>query len=119
REGAKTDEAHPAIYPTGIIPEGITDEESRLYDMITKSFLSCFADSATVARLRVVADVGSEKYVVNGAKITDQGWLGFYDYTKLEERELPAFKKGAKLSVSGADLKEMQTQPPKRYSKAT
>ncbi len=119
KEGMKTDEAHPAIYPTGIMPEGITDEEARLYDMITKRFLSVFADSATVARLRVVADIGGEKYAANGAKVTDPGWLGFYDYTKLEERELPAFKKGSKLPVSGTDMKEMQTQPPRRYSKAT
>lgn len=119
KEGQKADEAHPAIYPTGITPSGITDEEERLYDMIVKRFLSCFADSATVARLRVVVDIGGEKYAANGAKITNPGWLAYYDYTKLEERELPAFSKGGKPRVSDTDIKEMQTQPPKRYSKAT
>ncbi len=119
KEGAKTDEAHPSIFPTGVTPEGMSEEEARLYDMITKRFLSVFADAATVARLRIVADFGGEKYVANGAKITDKGWLEYYDYTQLEEKELPRFDKGAKAVASKVDMAEMKTQPPKRYSKAT
>jgi DNA topoisomerase-1 len=119
KEGAKTDEAHPAIFPTGVTPQGVTEEEARLYDLITKRFLGCFADAATVARLRVVADFNGEKYVANGARVTDKGWLEFYDYTKLEERELPTFTKGARVSAMKVDMNEMKTQPPKRYSKAT
>ncbi|HUC39013.1 MAG TPA: DNA topoisomerase I [Candidatus Acidoferrum sp.] len=119
KEGAKTDEAHPAIYPTGVLPVGMNEEEARIYDIITKRFLGCFADAATVARLRVVADFNGEKYSANGAKITDKGWLEFYDYTQLEEKELPTFQKGARVPASKVDMKEMQTQPPKRYSKAT
>lgn len=119
KEGAKTDEAHPSIFPTGVTPSGLSEEEARLYDMITKRFLSVFADAATVARLRIVADFGGEKYVANGAKITDKGWLEYYDYTQLDEKELPRFDKGAKAVASKVDMKEMMTQPPKRYSKAS
>ena len=119
KEGAKTDEAHPAIFPTGVAPSGMTEEERKLYDLITKRFLSVFADPATVARLRAVADFGGEKYAANGAKTIDKGWLEFYDYTHLEERELPPFSKGTRVSASKVDMREMKTQPPKRYSKAT
>ncbi len=119
KEGAKTDEAHPAIYPTGVTPTGLTQEESRLYDLIAKRFLSVFADPATVARVRVVADFGGEKYAANGARVTSKGWLEFYDYTKLEEKELPQFSKGMRVQSSRVDMREMKTQPPKRYSKAT
>ncbi|MCL5115333.1 MAG: DNA topoisomerase I [Candidatus Marsarchaeota archaeon] len=118
-EGAKTDEAHPAIFPTGMVPAQLTREEQMLYDMITKRFLACFAEPAIVARMRVVADFGGEKYSANGAKMVKKGWLEFYEYTKLEERELPYFVKGAAAAASRVDIKEMQTQPPKRYSKAT
>ncbi len=118
-EGAKADEAHPAIFPTGVIPAQLTGEEQMLYDMITKRFLACFAEPAVVARMRIVADFGGEKYSANGAKITRKGWLEFYDYTKLEEKELPRFSKGSAATASKVDMKEMKTQPPKRYSKAT
>lgn len=118
KEGAKTDEAHPSIFPTGVTPSGMTEEEARLYDMITKRFLSVFADAATVARLRIVADFAGEKYVANGAKITEKGWLEFYYYTQLEEKELPRFEKGTKAIATRVETAEMKTQPPKRYSKA-
>ncbi len=52
----KTDEAHPAIYPTGIIPKNLTDVESRLYDLIVKRFLACFAPYAKVAKIKVVVN---------------------------------------------------------------
>ena len=32
--GKKTDPAHPAIYPTGIVPKGLNPYESKLYDLI-------------------------------------------------------------------------------------
>ncbi len=119
KEGAKTDEAHPSIFPTGIKPSGLTQEEERLYDLIVKRFLSVFSDPATVARMRVVAAFGEEKYAANGSKTIEKGWLEFYDYTQLEEKELPMFKKGGNVSASNVEMKELETQPPKRFSKAT
>ena len=119
REGAKSDEAHPAIFPTGVRPEGMSAEEAKLYDIITKRFLSVFAEPATVARMRVTASFDGERYTANGARVTVPGWLEFYDYTKIEERELPSFERGERASASEVEMREMVTQPPKRYSKAT
>ncbi|HUY70313.1 MAG TPA: DNA topoisomerase I [Candidatus Baltobacteraceae bacterium] len=117
-EGIKTDEAHPAIYPTGIQASGLSDVEERLYDLITRRFLSCFAPNAKVARTRVVVAMGQETYSANGAMILDKGWLAYYPFTTLSEKTLPQLKKGQKVSASSVDMREMMTQPPKRYSKA-
>jgi DNA topoisomerase-1 len=119
KEGAKSDEAHPSIFPTGVRPAELSAEEARLYDIITKRFLSVFAEPATVVRMKVTVDFAGEKYSANGARVANPGWLEFYDYTKVEERELPPMSRGDRVAASAMEMKQMETQPPKRYSKAT
>jgi DNA topoisomerase-1 len=43
--GKKTDPAHPAIYPTGIIPK-LEEQKMRIYDLIARRFLATFGDDA-------------------------------------------------------------------------
>ncbi len=117
-EGTKTDEAHPAIFPTGVMPSGLTAQEARLYDMIARRFLACFAEFATVGRTKVTAAIGNERYSASGATILKPGWLEFYTYAKIDEKMLPDFKKGARVSVSDVQMQDLETQPPRRYTKA-
>ena len=117
-EGAKTDEAHPAIFPTGVMPSGLTAQEARLYDMIVRRFLACFAEFATVGRTKVTVAVGNEKYSAAGATILKPGWLEFYTYAKIDEKMLPAFKKGERVHISDVQMQDLETQPPRRYTKA-
>ena len=44
--GKKTDPAHPAIYPTGIIPSDLEGRDFKVYDLIVRRFLATFADPA-------------------------------------------------------------------------
>jgi DNA topoisomerase-1 len=117
-EGQKTDEAHPAIFPTGEMPSGMSDVEASLYDIIASRFLSCFAPNAQTERVKVMVSFGSQTYAASGRHVTHRGWLDFYKYAKLEETEMPAFAKGERVSPDKTEMKEMKTQPPKRYSKA-
>ncbi|MCW6159803.1 MAG: DNA topoisomerase I [Candidatus Micrarchaeales archaeon] len=117
-EGAKTDEAHPAIFPTGDMPSGLAAQEARLYDMIVRRFLACFAEFAIVGRTKVTVAIGGEKYSASGATILKPGWLEFYTYAKIDEKMLPDFKKGARVSVSDVQMQDLETQPPRRYTKA-
>ncbi len=118
KEGAKVDEAHPAIYPTGILPAAMSAQEARLYDMIVRRFLACFAEDALVSRGKVTAKFGEESYVANGSSVVRRGWMEFYTYAKIDEKMLPQFKKGSKAMASAVNLGELKTQPPKRYTKA-
>ena len=117
-EGMKTDEAHPAIYPTGVMPKGLTDQEGKLYNLIVKRFMACFAPYAKVARMKVVIKAGAEKYTVSGSRTIEKGWFEFYEYAVAKEKLLPEFKKGEHIQISKAYMQELQTQPPKRYGKA-
>ncbi len=119
-EGAKTDEAHPAIYPTGDKAERLTDEEAKLYDLIVKRFLSCFADEAVKANTKVTLDANGERYVARGSRIKHPGWTEFYKpYYRADEVEIPAFQKGAEITPKKIFEKELKTEPLKRFTKAS
>ncbi|MDE1855462.1 MAG: DNA topoisomerase I [Candidatus Micrarchaeota archaeon] len=118
-EGRKEDEAHPAIYPTGEMPAKLTVEEEKLYDLITRRFLSAFAEPATIEHTDVQLLVAQEKYEAKGSRIVNYGWLSYYTYYKPEESHMPAFKLGAMLPVEKAQSKKLVTKPPDRYTKAS
>jgi DNA topoisomerase-1 len=100
------------------MPKELSVTEQNLYNLIVERFISCFAGYAKLAKSRVVIASGGETYSANGTKIIERGWLDFYSFASLGERELPDFKKGERVQVSKLEMREMLTQPPKRYSKA-
>ena len=118
-EGKKDDPAHPAIHPTGQAG-GMGERESRLYDLIVKRFLSCFAEPAMRESQKVVVQSGKEKYSASGNRTTKQGWFEIYaPYVKLEEVTLPEFSEGEQVPLSNFNIGEKKTQPPKRYTAAS
>ncbi|MEM3791417.1 MAG: DNA topoisomerase I [Candidatus Micrarchaeaceae archaeon] len=118
REGKKEDEAHPAIYPTGEEPKGLTEEEKQIYDLIARRFLSCFYPGATINRKSVWVRAGEEIYSAAGAKVKDQGWLSAYKFYSVKETDLSMFKTGEQLNGEFF-IEELKTEPPKRYTKAS
>ncbi|MGC8479601.1 MAG: DNA topoisomerase I [Candidatus Micrarchaeia archaeon] len=118
-EGAKQDEAHPAIYPTGVLPKKLTPEEAKIYDLIVKRFLSCFAEYSKMEKRSLTIDANGEKYHIVGDVVKEKGWLSFYEpYYKPKELEIPMLEVGSEVSLEDAYIKEAQTEPPKRYGKA-
>jgi len=120
-EGKKSDPAHPAIHPTGLLPgKNLPDKEKKLYDLIAKRFLSCFGEWAKRASMSVKISIGPEAFGASGSRTTYQGWFESYSpYVKLDEVSLPAYKEGEKVVVSKVKMDEKQTQPPKRYTDAS
>ncbi len=118
-EGMKEDEAHPAIYPTGEQPKTLTEEEGKIYDLITKRFLSCFAEYATIEATRITLDASGEEYTANGSLVKKKGWLEFYGYYKPNEATLPDMEPGKPVKPDKIFSKKGVTEPPKRYSKAS
>jgi DNA topoisomerase-1 len=117
-EGTKIDAAHPAIFPTGLMATGLSSYEERLYDLIARRFLACFAEPAKVAREKLTAKFGKEQYTAAGSRILEQGWLSFYTYARIDEKILPEFKKGEHVAASRVEMASLMTQPPRRYTKA-
>ena len=119
REGSKFDEAHPAIFPTGVIPKNLSRSEEMLYDLIARRFLSCFEKPAVISTGKIVVRFGNEKYAASGKRVIERNWLDSYRYARVEEATLPVLKSGERARGDKAELRELKTLPPKRYTKAS
>ncbi len=119
-EGKKTDPAHPAIFPTGEMPEKMPSTHNKLYDLIVRRFFSVFGKPATVESQNVGLDVGGQPFHIHGRRLIEKGWISHYAlYTGTEEVLLPPLKEGQKLKVKETLFEEKETQPPARYNPAS
>ncbi|PLW80519.1 DNA topoisomerase I [Candidatus Woesearchaeota archaeon] len=118
-EGSKTDDAHPAIYPTGLIKE-LQGRDKSLYELIVRRFMAVFADSATRETMTVTFDVKNEPFILKGTRTVVQGWQEFYGrFVQQKEEELEAFNKGKEIPIKSIDLDKKMTKPPNRYTAAS
>jgi len=119
-EGSKTDDAHPAIFPTGIAPKKITAEQQKLYDLIVRRFLATFGDPAVRETMKVFLDVKDEIFIAEGSRTVEENWHIFYKpYVKFKEFEFPALKVGEVLPVLKISKLDKQTEPPNRYTESS
>lgn len=120
REGKKVDPAHVAIYPTGEIPKGLTNQQRYLYRLIVKRFFSVFGNPAVRETTKVILNVNNHLFISTGVKTLNQGWLRYYEeFVKLDDQLLPELKIGQIMRVKDLKMEEKETQPPKRYSQAS
>lgn len=118
-EGKKEDPAHPAIHPTGMMGSA-GEKEMKLYDLIAKRFLSCFAKPAVREAQKIEIAAGSEAYSASGTRTVTPEWFAIYaPYVKLEDETLPPFSEGESVLLSNFKMDEKKTQPPKRYTAAS
>ncbi|MBI4014353.1 MAG: DNA topoisomerase I [Candidatus Aenigmarchaeota archaeon] len=119
-EGARSDSAHPAIYPSGETPVRAGDKQKKVYDLIVRRFLSCFGEPAKRESQKVVLDASGEKFILHGKRTIEAGWLAIYGkYAQREDAALPAMSKGDTLTVVKAESLAKETQPPARYSQGS
>ena len=118
--GKKTDPAHPAIYPTGIIPKFKRDYERKVYDLIVRRFFAVFGDPATRETMIVNLDCNKENVIAKGTTTLEKGWFELYGkYVMLKEEELPKIKEGDICNVEKIEKLDKETTPPKRYTEAS
>ncbi len=118
--GKKTDPAHPAIYPTGLIPTNLKPKEQKVYDLIVKRFLATFAKAAIRETMEVLLDVKGELFFTKGTRTLEANWHAYYQsYLKLEEITLPDMKEGEIVLIKKIDKVDKETQPPKRFNQAS
>ena len=118
--GKKTDPAHPAIYPTGIVPKKLEGREEKIYDLVVRRFCATFGEPAVRETMKIFFDVQDEKFISKGTRTVEKGWHEFYGpYVTLEEAELPSMKKGDKVKIKKIQMHDKETQPPKRYTESS
>jgi DNA topoisomerase-1 len=115
-EGKKSDPAHPSIYPTGESPEGLSPDEKKIYDLIVRRFLSCFAHDAIIENKIVSVVINELKFLTRGMEIREKGWLNIYK-AKMNEKEIPTIN--GTVDIIEQRIEEKMTQPPYRYTPAS
>jgi len=118
KEGKKEDPAHPAIYPTGNLPERELDEsEKRIWDLVVRRFMAVFAEPAVKQSMKVTINVNGHRFFVRGRQTLKEGWQKFYaPYIRSEEVMLPPIKEGDRLKIKKVILEDKFTKPPPRYN---
>ena len=119
---------HHAIIPTGVQPQGLSDMEARVFDLIARRFIAVFYPDCKFSITTVIGEADKIEFKVTGKQILEPGWRVLFaketkdsvEETKdnEEERALPAFTKGESGPHEPA-LYEKWTQPPRPYTEAT
>ncbi len=117
-EGKKYDPAHPAIYPTGNLPEKPLDAAERnIFDLVVKRFLSVFGESSIQQSINVKININGFFFLLNATRTLVEGWIRFYKpYVQSKEVSLPAIVEGQKVNVKQVKLNDNFTKPPPRYN---
>ena len=119
-EGKEEDPAHPAIYPTGELPQGLDERQSKLYDLVARRFLAVFGDYAVRERVTADIEIGSHLFKVSGRRTIEEGWIRYYRvYTGVEDNPLPNLEEGDRLRVISLEVAERFEQPPPRYNQSS
>ncbi len=119
KQGGKTDDAHPAIYPTGVAPSGLSKQEGQLYDLIVKRFLAVFGEPAVRETVIITLAVNGERFQASGKRTLEEHWFALYrPYVTVDEDEMPPLEEGAAVETDGIEKLDKETQPPNRYSQS-
>jgi DNA topoisomerase-1 len=118
REGAKDDPAHPAVYPTGNLPEKpLSVPERRVWDLVVRRFMAVFGEPALKESLKARLEVNSHGFFLRGRRILKEGWMQYYaPYVRAEEVLLPPIKEGNKALLRRVNREDRFTCPPPRYN---
>lgn len=119
---------HHAIIPTGVPARNLSDNERKVYDLVTRRFIAAFYPDCEISTTTVLGKVEKVEFKVTGKQILKPGWRVVFGADQKdpdadpnqqdEEKVLPDFVIGE----SGPHqplLKETWTTPPKPYTEAT
>ena len=118
KEGKKEDPAHPAIYPTGNLPERtLSEPERRIWDLVVRRFMAVFEEPAVKQSVKVHINVNGHRFYLRGKQTLKEGWLHFYGpYARSEEVTLPKIDEGQTVTVKRVIVEDKFTKPPPRYN---
>lgn len=70
---------HHAIIPTGIIPQGLSNAEQNVFDLIARRFISVFYPDCKFSTTTVLGKVDEIEFKASGKEILDEGWRAVYN----------------------------------------
>jgi len=113
---------HFAIIPTGVMPKNLSEPEQKIYDLVTKRFLSIFYPAAEYNVTTRITRVESEAFKTEGKVLVTAGWLAVYGKEAAEDSDspnLPPLEKNERVWANDVEVNDNQTKPPPRFNEAT
>ena len=117
--GRKDDAAHPPIHPTGILPNKLSKDEQKIYDLIVYRFIAVFFESAKFETMSTTLDIEGEKFRFKRRRVTHKGWMEHYPFKKIDDEKFPDVEEGDIMTVKELISDEKETKPPARYNQAS
>ena len=65
---------HHAIIPTGVLPQGLTDVQRNIYDLIVQRFVAVFYPDCRFATTTVDGEAAGIPFRASGKVIVEEGW---------------------------------------------
>lgn len=116
---------HFAIIPTTQAPKNLSEPEQKLYDLVTRRFMSIFFPAAEFQVTTRYTEVSGHQFKTEGKVLTNPGWLAVYGKEVIDEKDpensgtLVPVAKGEKVKTESVVANGLVTKPPARYSEAT
>jgi DNA topoisomerase III len=115
---------HFAITPTQEIPSNLSETEQKIYDLVTKRFLSVFFPAAVFEVTTRITRVRDHAFKSEGKVLKEPGWLAIYGREEQNPDDegtpsLVAVQEGEKVETRELALVSEMTKPPARFSEAT
>lgn len=135
---------HYAVIPTGQgmgALKSLSELSMKVYEVIVRRFLAIFYPPAVYQKVSLVTKVGQEQFFTGFKVLKDAGYLRVMDYSFFKNKKKDAepdekerdgdeqelsdahllelvagLKKGVSLPVTGYEIREGETSPPKRYT---
>jgi DNA topoisomerase-3 len=116
---------HFAIIPTGDLPkDGLSGDDARLFDLVTRRFLAAFHPPALWSRVERTTVIEGESFRSRAKILQEPGWREVMGESEgSEEKLLPLIPgqdeaSGVQVGLQGAELESDETRPPARITEA-
>ena len=112
---------HYAVIPTGTGYDslsGLSDMESKVYELIVRRFLSIFYPPAEYIAINVTEDASGEKFFANAKVLAAPGYFEVAGMPKNADADISVFEKLKEGTTHSADysIKKGETTAPKRFT---
>jgi len=112
---------HFAIIPNGSRPSGLSQDEAKIYDLVTRRFVAAFHPAAQYLQTKRTTTVGIDQFLATGSVLVSEGWLQVYgrDVNDADTKSLCKLITGEAAATEGIKVIGLKTSPPERYTEAT
>ncbi|XP_059220855.1 DNA topoisomerase 3-alpha [Stomoxys calcitrans] len=117
RNGTKSDQAHPPIHPTKMVPN-LDGNEGRVYELICRHFLACVSKDAVGSETVVTITIEGEKFTANGLVIFERNYLDVYIYEKWNAKQIHKYEQGQEFEPTEITMPEGHTTAPPLLTEA-